>query len=246
MQTPYQAALERLRHLSVDTQALGALMAAVEPLLAEAQHTQALLHTTQTTLESLVQNYPGGIVSVFDTDMRHVLVGGETAADHGFDPARMIGKTPSEFRAGEPADNLESLIWRTLQGESVRELDYDDAKATLIISTPVFEGQRVVGAIVVGQNVTDLVQLQEEKFEQERARATLEKEIATARARSHIIDQVLHEIRNPLASLASSAELLETYGDRMSAEKRADHLQRILNEVRALGLAMSHLAQITE
>jgi PAS domain S-box-containing protein len=234
-----------MRAACPDTVVLDRLVSAVQPLLAEAVRSQSTLLTTKTTLEALIRHFPGGLVSVFDRELRHVLVGGETATQLGHDPARMIGKTPSEYRAGDQADSLEGLIYRTLMGESVRGLEYDGGRSTLVISTPIHDHDGVVvGAIVVGQDVTDLVVLQEEKFEQERARAVLEQELATIRARAAIIDQVLHEVRNPLASLASSAEMLERYDDRMSPDKRADHLRRISHEVRMLALAMAKLAQI--
>ena len=203
--------------------------------------------TTEAMLHALVSDFPSGVVSIFDVEMRHVLVGGETADQLEFDLPRMVGKTPSEYRPGDKSDRLEVLIRRTLKGEAVRGLEYDGDRTTLVISTPIYDHDReLVGAIVVGQDVTDLVMLQEEKFAQERARAILEREVATSRARSSIIEQVLHEVRNPLASLSSSVEMLQRYDDRMNSEKRADHLHRIYLEVRALAKTLSQLAQIKD
>src|SRR5690606_30183139 len=156
---------------------------------------------------ALVTNFPSGVVSIFDVEMRHVLVGGETADQLEFDLSQMIGKTPIEYRPDDRSERLETLIRRTLKGEAVRGLEYDGDRTTLVISTPIYDEERhIVGVIVVGQDVTDLVMLQEEKFAQERARAVLEREVATSRARAGIIEQVLHEVRNPLASLSSSVE----------------------------------------
>ena len=45
---------------------------------------------------------------------------------------------------------------------------------------------------------------------------------------------------------AAPVTLLERYDDRMSAEKRADHLRRIYLEVRTLAKTLSQLAQIKD
>jgi hypothetical protein len=247
LHTLSEQALTDISAVVTDGDVVAHVAAALEPLLAEAIRTQEVLNTTESMLHALVTNFPGGVVSIFDVGMRHVLVGGETAGPLEFDLPEMIGKRPSEYRPGDKSDRLETLIRRTLKGEAVRGLEYDGDRTTLVISTPIYDDDhKVVGAIVVGQDVTDLVLLQEEKFAQERARAVLEREVATSRARAGIIEQVLHEVRNPLASLSSSVEMLQHYDDRMSSEKRADHLRRINLEVRALAKTLSQLAQIKD
>ena len=242
-----EQALADIRNIVADVDVVSRVVAALEPLLAEAIRSQELLNTTESMLRALVTNFPSGVVSIFDVEMRHVLAGGETAGPLDFDLPQMIGKRPTEFRPGDKSERLEVLIRRTLKGEAVRGLEYDGDRTTLVISTPIYDADHnIIGAIVIGQDVTDLVLLQEEKFAQERARAVLEREVATSRARAGIIEQVLHEVRNPLASLSSSVEMLQNYDDRMSSEKRADHLRRIYFEVRALAKTLSQLAQIKD
>lgn len=248
LQTLSEQALREIRAILPDADLIPRIVASLEPLLAHALQAQTLLSTTESMLSALVVNFPSGVVSIFDAERRHVFAGGETAELLGLDLPRMIGKRLSEYQPGEKSDRLETLLQRTLLGEAVRSLEYDGDRTTLIISMPIYDEkhERIVGAIVVGQDVTDLVVLQEEKFAQERARALLEREVATSRARSVIIEQVLHEIGNPLASLSSSVELLQHYDDRMTPEKRADHLSRINLEVRVLAKTLSQLAQIKD
>jgi PAS domain S-box-containing protein len=247
LQTLSEQALTEIRAILPDADLVSRVVASLEPLLAQALRTQELLKTTESMLRALVTDFPSGVVSIFDLEMRHVMAGGETSGHLNFDLPQMIGKKPSEFRPSDKSDRLETLIRRTLRGEMVRGLEYDGDRTTLVISTPIYDDDRnIVGAMVVGQDVTDLVLLQEEKFEQERARAALEREVATSRARAGIIEQVLHEVRNPLASLSSSVEMLQHYDDRMSSEKRADHLRRIYLEVRTLAKTLSQLAQIED
>ncbi|MBK8137924.1 MAG: PAS domain-containing protein [Chloroflexi bacterium] len=229
-----------------DEAVLARVLAVIEPVLENANQRNFDLHRSQATLQSLVDNFPGGIVSVFDPQMRHLLVGGETVARLGFTSEAMLGKTPSEYKPGLGATTLEQTLRRTLMGENVRSLEIDGTMSTLVICTPIYDAAGgLFGAIVVGQDVTDLVHLQEDKLQEERLRAVLEREVATSRARAAIIEQVLHEIRNPLAGLLSSAEMVERYEARMSAEKRAEHLRRINEEVQVLQQTLAQLAQIS-
>ena len=165
-QTLSEHALAEIRAILPDAGLVSRVAASIEPLLAEVIRTQSLLKTTEAMLHALVSDFPSGVVSIFDVEMRHVLVGGETADQLEFDLPRMVGKTPSEYRPGDKSDRLEVLIRRTLKGEAVRGLEYDGDRTTLVISTPIYDhDHELVGAIVVGQDVTDLVMLQEEKLE---------------------------------------------------------------------------------
>src|SRR5687768_9490550 len=115
LQTLSEQALTDIRAVVTDADIISRIVAALEPLLAEAIQTQTLLHTTESTLRSLVTNFPSGVVSIFDVEMRHVLAGGETAGPLEFDLPRMIGKRPTEFRPGDQSERLETLLRRTLR-----------------------------------------------------------------------------------------------------------------------------------
>jgi K+-sensing histidine kinase KdpD len=52
-----------------------------------------------------------------------------------------------------------------------------------------------------------------------------------AEMRSRIVSLISHDFRTPLSAILSSAELLEVYGDQLSAEKRREHLCRIRQSV---------------
>jgi len=239
--------LEDLRTACGDDEVLTRVLAVIEPVMTEASNRNFELHRSKATLQSIVDNFPGGIISVFDPQMRHILVGGETVERLGYKSEEMIGKTPSEYNPERGADIIEQNIRRTLLGENVRTLEVEGPMTTLVICTPIYDGAGgLIGAIVVGQDVTDLVELQEAMLQEERARAKLEREMATSRARALIIEQLLHGIRNPLATLASSAEMLENYEDRMDEQKRAEHLRRIYETVRTLQQTLIQLAQISD
>ena len=54
------------------------------------------------------------------------------------------------------------------------------------------------------------------------------------RLKSQFVSMVSHEFRNPLSAVKGLVQLLEQRGDRLPAEKRQSHLQRILTSVQRL------------
>ncbi len=83
----------------------------------------------------------------------------------------------------------------------------------------------IVGSLV---DLTDRKQIEAER---QQAADEMQRALAQERdlnaLRSRIITTVSHEYRTPLATILSSAELLERYGDQWPPEKRQKHIQRI-------------------
>lgn len=64
--------------------------------------------------------------------------------------------------------------------------------------------------------------------------ATIDKEQELSRLKTSFLQMITHEYRTPLGIITSSAQILERYFDRLSAEQRADHLQGIQSSARRL------------
>lgn len=236
--------LDDLQVACADGDTADRVVSVIQPAIEELIRQNSGFQLSRAILEKLVENFPGGIVSIMDEELRHIFIGGETMGRMGFVAAEMLGKRPTEALPGEKSESLERAIRRAMQGESVRSLEADGAMSTLTTCTPIYDGDTCIGTIVVGQDVTDLAAIQEEKFAQERARARLQEEIRASRERATLIENLLHEIRNPLASLSSSTEILQQYGTRINEEKRDEHLARIYESVRLMAGTLAHLAQI--
>ncbi|PSB09187.1 histidine kinase [Pleurocapsa sp. CCALA 161] len=72
----------------------------------------------------------------------------------------------------------------------------------------------------------------ERKRAEEDVRRTLEQEKKLAELKSRFVTMASHEFRTPLASILSSAELLEHYSHKWSEEKKLSHLYRIQSSVK--------------
>jgi PAS domain S-box-containing protein len=95
-----------------------------------------------------------------------------------------------------------------------------------------------LAAIVKGNKIQDVVvglrDITERKQMEQGLRAALEKEKELNELKLRFSSMVSHEFRTPLAVILSSAGLLQGYSDRMSVEKRAEHLSQIQVQVERL------------
>jgi signal transduction histidine kinase len=80
--------------------------------------------------------------------------------------------------------------------------------------------------------VDELEQLVAERTQE--LQQALQSEIQLNVMRTHFTSMVSHEFRTPLTVILSSSEILKTYGDRLAAEQRIAHLNKIATQVRRL------------
>jgi PAS domain S-box-containing protein len=93
----------------------------------------------------------------------------------------------------------------------------------------------------IGRDITKRKQAEEE------IRNALEREKELSELKSRFVSMTSHEFRTPLATILSSTEILQRYSQKLSEEKKLEHLQRIqatvknmtqlLNDVLLIGKA---------
>ena len=81
---------------------------------------------------------------------------------------------------------------------------------------------------------TALAQLQEER----------EKEKELAELKTRFVAMTSHEFRTPLSVISSSAELLQSYGEKWTQEKRGEHLARIRTSVTGMTTMLDRILLI--
>jgi PAS domain S-box-containing protein len=92
----------------------------------------------------------------------------------------------------------------------------------LLTSAPVMTEQGVPLVFVVS-----LVDISDQKRNEQTLRQALEREIEVSDMRTRFLSMATHDLRNPLAVIRSSIDMLAEYYDRMSPEKREAKLVQI-------------------
>lgn len=107
----------------------------------------------------------------------------------------------------------------------------DGVEITVEITTirTVYQGENVF--LSVFTDVTERLELQNQQFELERRRVTLEEQTKTFMMKDTFMTTISHEFRTPLTIINSSKELLERYYERMDAEGRGKHFMKINEQV---------------
>ena len=123
-----------------------------------------------------------------------------------------------------------------LQGESMTTTWPLQERLLYITVRPIRSTQadnQPLGAVIV-HDVQSISSAQTDELREEHKRASIMKDLELMQTKARIIERILHEFRNPLATVASSADILNKYGDSMPSEKRRDHVNRISSEVHRL------------
>jgi signal transduction histidine kinase len=81
-------------------------------------------------------------------------------------------------------------------------------------------------------------------LEAERQRIAQEKQYELSAFRERVAYRIAHELRNPLAVVRSSSEMLKSYAHQMPEERRAQHLDQILAETERLSLLITDILEL--
>ncbi len=124
-----------------------------------------------------------------------------------------------------------SMLFETgNQVQEYRFLHHDGSYRWMYDQMTLIQDQHGNALEIVG-SLVDLTDRKQVEVERQQAADEMQRALAQERElnelRSRIITTVSHEYRTPLATILSSAELLERYGDQWPPEKRQKHIQRI-------------------
>ncbi|WP_036480475.1 HAMP domain-containing sensor histidine kinase [Myxosarcina sp. GI1] len=97
-----------------------------------------------------------------------------------------------------------------------------------VIHIPVAKIELQTKLRVLMRSRSDSLQLQQAKEEVDRA---LSQEKELNRLKSHFVSVVSHEFRNPLNSISGMAQILKTYGDKLTPEKKVEVFEQLQRNV---------------
>lgn len=202
------------------------------------ERTKALAVTNEALRESqrlyitIAQNFPEGIIKVFDRDLNYVFVDGKDLNLRGVPKEDMIGKNFRDYSNALELDMLIKNLQRTFEGESIT-VEYTTATNLHyeLNAVPLYENDGLVDQIlVVSRNVT------KQKVAEREVRKSLEKEKELGKLKSRFVTTASHEFRTPLSTILSSVSILGRYisTDNFDKTKAGKHVQRIKSSVNNL------------
>jgi PAS domain S-box-containing protein len=154
----------------------------------------------------------------------------------GFSAQESLGQNPRLWQSGQTPLVVYQEMWaavlagRRWRAEIVNQRKdgerYFASLALAPIPTTTNSGEPFAGLVGVQRDVT------ERKRAEEEMQRALEKERELNNLKSNFVSLTSHEFRTPLTTILSSAEMLEHYGARWTAERRQEHLQRIQTAVK--------------
>jgi PAS domain S-box-containing protein len=217
----------------------------VQHRTAELTCTNDLLRTSEARYRTLVENAPEAIV-VLDTETGRFIEANENAVRlFGLSRAALLEAGPAQLSPPVQPDGQSSAagaqarIQAALKGNGApfewvhrRAGGVDFPSEVRVARLPVPGRQLVIGAI------TDITERKRAEAEMKNA---LAKEKQLSELKSSFVSMVSHEFRTPLGVIMSSAEILESYNDRLKPERRSEVLQDIFQSTRRMADLMEEV-----
>ena len=121
------------------------------------------LRQSETRYRAIIDNFPSGIVALFDHDLRLTLVGGEGLGHFGWKYSELEGKHIRDILPTEIYEQHEAVAVAALRGERTENIIPFQGMTFRVISLPVFDDEgNVVSGLGIIQNITELVATQSE------------------------------------------------------------------------------------
>jgi len=161
---------------------------------------------SQSAIEALVQNFPNGVLVLFDGDLRYRAVGPDVLPFSNAKATELIGRSIHELFPEQTARRLEPELRATLQGNARSfDIEYDDRIHHIETKPTKVDGEAY--GVLATQDVTqeretaDSLQEQNERLDQ-------------------FASMVSHDLQNPLSIATGHLQLYQETGD-------PDHLTKV-------------------
>lgn len=205
------------------------------------------LRRSEQLQRTLIDNFPNGMVALFDHELRYTVAGGLGLRDIGLPPADLEGKRLRDIFPPEVYERDEPALRAALAGETrIAELAFGDQYFE-VRTMPVYDdGGQIIGGLVVSQNVTQRVLGQRAQVEQARLQTAFEKQRELNDLKTRLMRTLSHEFRTPLSLILTASELLQHYADQMTDERRAEHYAQITEQVTHLAAMLRDINTVVQ
>jgi len=196
--------------------------------IVERQRTEEALHSSLATNRALLNAMPD---SMFRISKKGIFVNFK-AAKNNYIPmlhSEFLGKHLYEVLPAEVAQPTINCVERALQTGEVQILE-----CQLLVNKNLRDYELRIVMSAENEVMTIVRDITERKRAEAEIRNALEKEKELNELKSRFVTMASHEFRTPLAIILSSAELLEYCSQKLSDEKKLNHLQRIQTAVKQM------------
>ena len=187
------------------------------------------LKESQKLYSAIARNFPDGMISVFDRDLRYVFVEGKELYALGITSEMLMGTNYLDRLAPEIAELAKAKLLEVFDGQAqsieikFRNNDY------ILDAAPIPEDDgKIRHILVIEKNIT------ERKRSEEQVKHALEHERQINELKTRFVSTASHEFRTPLSTILSSVSLLDRYTAAEDQEKREKHIKRIKGSVHNL------------
>jgi PAS domain S-box-containing protein len=178
------------------------------------------------------------IVAKTDVKGRITYVNDKFCEISGYAREELLGQDHRMINSGYHSSDFIRELWRTIAHGQVwrgelrnRAKDGSLYWVDTTIVPMLDERGKPHQYIAIRYDITQRKRLEEETLEQERLRVALDKEIEQRKMRDQVMRMLSHDLRTPLTTIRSSAELIQYYSDRMDDDRRARHFEMIQAQV---------------
>tara|TARA_R110002033_G_scaffold166331_1_gene204869 strand:- start:92265 stop:94637 length:2373 start_codon:yes stop_codon:yes gene_type:complete len=198
---------------------------------------------SQEMFMAIAQNFPKGVIIVFNTDFELVYVEGEELDHIDVKKSDLQGALIDDlsFFSNIQKSKLKEEIKNTFGGTAISsELAFQGQNYS-VNSTPLLgDHQKVVWALFVFNNIT------QQKNIQQRLEVSLHTEQELNELKSRFISMASHEFRTPLSAILSSAILIGKQNESGNEERRMKHVFRIRNNVKNLVVILNDFLSLSK
>jgi PAS domain S-box-containing protein len=219
--------------------------------ITEKRRTESILRESEERYRSLFELSPDGIVVCYD----NTIVYANNAAVRLFAAPsvdEVVGRACKEIMSDQDVEALQAVSATSMANTDhviametkLRRLDGSSISVELMSAPVTFAD--MAGVQIIIRDVSERLQAEAAKRESERLRIALEKEKELRDLKSKLMVTISHEFRTPMTIAQSSADILEDYFDRMPADKRKEHLAKIIGQIQLLTEMMEDINFIVQ